>query len=94
MRPVTIRNRGDGLVEIAPRLSPLGATERMLVITSVLFVAAGLFVAGLMPAMVLAAIAACSLAGEVVLGLKALLLVLLRPPAQVVEVRVRASRRS
>ncbi len=94
MRPVTIRYRGDGLVEIAPRLSPLDATERMLVITSVLLVAGGLFVAGLMPAMVLAAIAACSLAGEVYLGLRALALVLLRPPAQVVEVRVRAARRT
>jgi hypothetical protein len=45
-----------------------------------------------MPAQVLGAIAACSLAGEVYLGLKALVLALLRPPAQVVEVTVRAPR--
>lgn len=89
MRPVVIRCRRDGIVELSPRLSPLDPGERMLVIVTVLLVAAGLFVSDAMPAHVLGAVAASCLAGEVYLVLRALALALLRPPAQVLEVPLR-----
>jgi hypothetical protein len=86
MRHVTIRSRADGITELAPRLRPLAPGERLIVIAAVLFVTGGLFLSGLVPGGVAAAIAASCLAGEVVLGVKALALALLRPLAPVVEV--------
>ncbi len=86
MRHVTIRSRADGITELAPTLQPLAAAERLVVISAVLFVTAGLFLSGFVPAGVAAAVAACCVAGEIVLGVKALALALLRPLAPVVEV--------
>jgi len=86
MHDVSIRNRKDGIVELVPRLAPVERTDRLLVIVTVLLVAAGLFVSGAMPAEVLAAVAASCVAGEVVLGVKALALALFRPAAQVHDV--------
>ncbi len=86
MRHVTIRSRADGITELAPTLKPLAAGERVIVIAAVLFVTGGLFLSGFVPVGVAAAVAASSVAGEVVLGVKALALALLRSPAPVVEV--------
>jgi hypothetical protein len=93
MHGVTIRNRRDGIVEIAPTDARPDAADRLGVEGTVLLVSAGLFLCGKMPAPVLGAIAASSLAGEVVLAVKALALALLRPPAEIHEVgRGRARR--
>lgn len=93
-REVWIRRRADGVTELSPSLAHLDPTERWLVIFTVFIAAAGFFLAGAMPAAVLGALLAACLAGEVVLGTKALVLMLLRPPAQVHEVpRFAASRR-
>ena len=86
MREVTIRRRSDGLTELTPRIAPLGVTDRWLVIFTVVMAACGFFVTGVMPASVLGTVIVACLAGEVVLGAKALVLLLLRPPAQVHEV--------
>jgi hypothetical protein len=86
MREVTIRKRSDGLTELTPRLAPLEITDRWLVIFTVVMAACGFFLTGVMPASVLATVIAACLAGEVVLGAKALVLLLLRPPAEVHEV--------
>ena len=94
MAEMTVRNRRDGVVEIAPKLARPGGTDRMLFIATVLLVAGALFVSGVLPAPVLVAIAASCLAGELILGVKALALVVLREPAPVHEVvRWRSRRR-
>jgi hypothetical protein len=94
MADVTIRSRRDGVVELAPKHAFANASDRLVVIGTVLFASSGLFLSGLMPAGVLAAIAASSLAGEVVLALKAVLLHLLRPAGDVLELaRCRLQRR-
>jgi hypothetical protein len=94
MREVTIRKREDGIVELAPRSAPLDPSDRRLVIATVLLLAGGLFVSGALPAAVLGAVAASCLAGEVLLGVRALALVLLRPAAEVHDVaHFRARRR-
>ena len=86
MREVTIRKRSDGLTELTPRLAPLEITDRWIVIFTVVMAACGFFVTGVMPASVLATVIAACLAGEVVLGAKAVVLLLLRPLAEVHEV--------
>ena len=86
MRAVWIRRRSDGVTELTPRLAPLDVGDRWLIIVTVLISAAGFFTTGVMPAAVLATIVAACIAGEVVLGAKAVVLALLRPPAQVFEV--------
>jgi hypothetical protein len=95
MRDVWIRNRPDGVTELSPQLTQVEWGERWLVISTVVMAICGFFVAGAMPAEVLAVLVACCVAGEVVLGAKALLLGLIRPLAQVHEVprwRVRRMR--
>ena len=87
MNDVTIRRRDDGVVELAPKLAPMDALGRWLVIVSVLMTAIGFFVSGAMPVEALAAIVAFSVAGDVFLGLKAVALTVLRPAAEVREVR-------
>lgn len=86
MREVWIRRRSDGVTELSPKLAPIEAADRWLIIFTVVMSAAGFFLAGAMPAAVFAAVVAACLAGEVVLGAKALVLLLLRPPAEVHEV--------
>ncbi len=86
MRGVWIRNRPDGVTELSPALAPLEVGDRWLVIVTVVMATGGFFIAGAMPAMVLGAVLASCFAGEVVLGAKALVLALLRPPAEVHEV--------
>jgi hypothetical protein len=86
MRGVWIRNRPDGVTELSPQLAPLDRGERWLVICSIVMATCGFFVAGAMPAEVLAAVVASCVAGEVVLGAKALVLVVARPLAEVHEV--------
>jgi hypothetical protein len=86
MREVWIRRRSDGVTELTPRLAPLEAPDRWLIIFTVAIAAAGFFMAGVMPAAVLGAVVAACLAGEVVLGAKALVLALLRPLAEIHEV--------
>ncbi len=94
MRDVTIRSRADGLIELAPKLSPLKAGDRVIVIAAVLFVTGGLFLSGAVPAGVAAAIGASCIAGEVVLAVKAAALALLRPAAAVHELpRLQVRRR-
>jgi hypothetical protein len=90
---VTRRHRQDGIVELSPKLAPLAPADRLLVIVTVLLAANGLFVCGAIPAPVAAAIAVSCLAGEVVLGLKAVVLLALRPAAEVHEVPRWGSRR-
>lgn len=86
MRHVTIRSRSDGITELGPRLSPLDPSDRLLVIVTVILAAAGFFMTGFMPAEALAAIVFSSVAGEIVLGVKAAILFVLRPAAEVREV--------
>jgi hypothetical protein len=86
MREVWIRRRADGVTELTPTIAPLDVGDRWLIIFTVVISAAGFFMAGAMPAAVLATVIAACLAGEVVLGAKALVLALLRPLAQVHEV--------
>jgi hypothetical protein len=93
MRDVTIRSRADGIIELAPKLAPLEAGDRLMVIVTVLLVTGGLFLCGAVPAPVAGALVVSCVAGEVVLGLKAAALVLLRPVAQVLEVPRFARRR-
>jgi hypothetical protein len=85
MREVSIRNRPDGVTELSPRLAMLDRGDRWLVIVTVTITAVGFFTAGAMPAPVLAAVLASCVAGEVVLGAKAVVLALLRPRAEVHE---------
>jgi hypothetical protein len=93
MREVWIRRRPDGVTELSPRLAPLDPGDRWLIIFTVVISACGFFLAGVMPAEVLASLFAACLAGEVVLGAKALVLALLRPLAPVHEVPRFAARR-
>lgn len=86
MREVWIRNRPDGVTELSPAIAPLDPFDRWLVIVTVLMTSGVFFLAGQMPAPVLAAVLAACFVGEVVLGAKALVLALIRPPAQVHEV--------
>ncbi len=86
MREVWIRNRPDGVTELSPKLAPLNVGDRWLIITTVVISTWAFFLAGAMPVAVLGTVLASCFAGEVVLGAKALVLVLLRPPAQVHEV--------
>lgn len=93
MRSVTIRSRADGVTELAPRLAPLHPGDRLMVIVTVLLVTGGLFVCGYLPAGVAAAFVVACIAGELVLALKAGVLFVLRPAAQVHEVPRFARRR-
>lgn len=92
-RGVWRRNRSDGVVELSPVLSPLAASDRWLIIFTVVMAGAGLFMAGALPAPVFMAVFASAVAGDVILGAKAVLLILLRPAAQVVEVPRFSARR-
>ncbi len=95
MRDVTIRSRDDGVVELVPKLAPLKAGDRAIIIVTVLLVTAGLFLSGVLPGGVAGAVGASCIAGEVVLGVKAAILALVRPLAPVHEIprfRRRAAR--
>jgi hypothetical protein len=85
-RDVLIRNRSDGVTELTPKLAPLDVGERWMIIVTVVIATWGFFLAGAMPAPIFAAVLSCCLAGELVLGAKYVLLLLLRPAADVVEV--------
>jgi hypothetical protein len=93
MRDVTIRSRADGITELAPKLAPLDPGDRLMVIVTVLLVTGGLFLCGVIPAAVGGAVLASCVAGEVVLGVKTIVLALLRPLAPVHEVPAFARRR-
>ncbi len=93
MREVWIRKRPDGITELSPQLAPLAREDRWLIGFTVIMAAGGIFMAGAMPAMVLGAVVACVVVGEVVLGVKALVLALVRPRAEVIEVPTRQLRR-
>jgi hypothetical protein len=86
MRHVIVRSRSDGVVELTPRLAPLDAGDRAILIVTVLLVTGGLFMCGLLPPGVAVAMAASCVAGEVFLTVKAVGLALLRPAAKVLEV--------
>jgi hypothetical protein len=86
MREVWIRNRPDGVTELSPKLAAMEVGDRWLVIVTVVIAASGLFTVGALPAAVLGTFVAAALAGEVVLGAKALVLALSRPLADVHEV--------
>lgn len=94
MHDVAIRSRADGIVELSPRAAALPASDRILLVTGLVLVACGLFVSGAMRAEAVAAIVLSAIAGELVIGVKNAILVLLRPRAEVHEVaRFRARRR-
>ncbi len=86
MNDVTIRTRDDGLVELAPKLAPMDPLGRWLVIVTVLMASLGFYASGLMPPVALLAIAIFCVAGDAFLGAKALLLLVVRPAAEVHEV--------
>jgi hypothetical protein len=86
MREVLIRRRADGVTEVTPRLAPLELADRWVIIFTVAMAAFAFFNTGVMPAEILATVIAACLAGELVLGAKALVLLVLRPPAEVHEV--------
>ena len=83
---VLVRNRSDGLTELSPRLPQLQGHERWMIITAVFMASWILFLAGWLPAPVLALILTCCLAGEVAMGAKSLLLSFVRKPAKVIPV--------
>jgi len=93
MREVWIRHRPDGVTELSPTLAPLDREERWIVAFTVAMVAVGFFMAGALPAPMLAAVLVSCIAGEVVLGAKVILLALLRPRAEVLEIPTRPLRR-
>ena len=82
-----IRNRSDGITELSPTLSPLDRGDRWLIIFTVAICASAFFVVGSMPGSVFLTLLGLAVAGEIVLGAKALLLLLFRPEAEVHEVR-------
>ncbi len=86
MQEVWIRNRADGVTELSPKLAPLDVGDRWLIISTVVMSAAGFFMAGVMPAPILATVVLSCVAGEVVLGAKAIVLAFLRPLAEVHDV--------
>jgi hypothetical protein len=86
VRDVWIRNRPDGVTEFSPQRAPFARDERWLLVFSAVMAICGFFVAGVMPAPVLAVLVACCLAGEVILAARSLVLVLRRPLAEVHEV--------
>jgi hypothetical protein len=86
MHDVTIRNRADGVVELGPRIAPLDPADRLMVVVTLILVACGLFVSGALRAEAVAVIIVSALAGELVLGVKGFVLLLLRPLADVHEV--------
>jgi hypothetical protein len=88
-----IRNRPDGVTEVTPKFAPMRRDDRWLVILTVLMASTGFFMAGVLPPAALAAMFCSCLAGEVVLGVKALVLFLLKPPAEVYEMPVEQLRR-
>jgi hypothetical protein len=90
---VWIRNRPDGVTELSPPLAPLDRFDRWLVIFTVMLATGGFFLSGTMPVAVAAAILLACVAGDVVLGAKALVLALVRPVAEVREVPTWALRR-
>jgi hydroxymethylglutaryl-CoA reductase len=85
MRDVTIRCRADGITELSPKIAPLRAADRAIVIGAVVSVTLGLFLGGLLPPVVAALVAGACFAGEIVLLVKAAALALLRPLAEVRE---------
>jgi hypothetical protein len=85
-RDVLVRSRDDGVTELYPKLSPLEVDERWMIITTVLIASWGFYLAGAMPAPVLALVLTACLVGDVALGAKALVLTLLRKPAKVIQV--------
>lgn len=92
-RGIWIRRRSDGVTELSPSLAHLEPSDRWLVIFTVVIAGSGFFLAGAMPAAVLGSLFVAALAGEVVLGTKALVLMVLRPPAQIHDVSRLAARR-
>jgi hypothetical protein len=93
MREVSIRQRRDGITELSPKLAPLERDDRWLIIFTVLMTASCFFLAGALPASMFAALFGACVAGELVLGVKALVLMLLRPRAQVHEIPTSVLRR-
>jgi hypothetical protein len=87
-RDVLIRNRSDGLTELTPKLAPLRLDERWMVITTVVIASWGFYLAGSMPAPVLALLLTACLVGDVAIGAKTVILALLRPPAKVIPIPV------
>src|SRR5512139_2350606 len=85
LRHVLIRSRSDGVIELSPRLAPLDASDRAILIVTVLLVTGGFFMCGIVPPGVAGALAASCVAGEVVLAVKAAALAVLRPAAKVLE---------
>jgi hypothetical protein len=83
-RDVLVRSRSDGLTELTPKLAPLRLDERWMVITTVVIASWGFFLAGSMPAPVLALVLTACLVGDIAIGAKTLMLTLLRPPAKVI----------
>jgi hypothetical protein len=70
MADVTVRPRGDGVVQILPNTQPLEDDERYLAMFGVLFAAAGLFVSAALPAQAVAVAAACCASSELSLRLR------------------------
>lgn len=85
-RDVVVHSRRDGVTALSPKLAPLRLDERWMVITTVVIASWGFFLAGAMPAPVLALVLTACLVGDVAIGAKALILALLRKPAEVIEV--------
>jgi len=86
MRHVWIRIRPDGVTELSPELAPLERDDRRVVTFTLMIVTLGFFMAGFIPPAVVPTVAISCLAGEMILGAKALVLAVLRPPAEVLEV--------
>ncbi len=84
MRSVTVRSRCDGLTELAPRLT---ARDRAMVLATVFLVTGGLYLGGVVRPAITGIVAASCVVGELVLRVRAAALALLRPAAQVHDVR-------
>jgi hypothetical protein len=86
---MSIRRRPDGVTEVSPKFAPMKRDDRWLVIATVLMASTGFFVAGVLPAAALAAMFCACLVGELLIGVKAMFLLVARPPAEVHELVVR-----
>jgi len=85
-RDVVVRSRSDGLTELSPKRTPLQLDERWMLITIVVIAAWGLFLAGVMHAVLLAFVLTVCLFGDLLFGARSFLLSVLRPPGKVIPV--------
>ncbi len=85
-RDVVVRSRSDGLTELSPRRWSLGLEERWMILSIVVIAAWGFFLAGALPAALLAVILTVCLFVDLAIGARGVFFSALRPPGKVIPV--------